>query len=972
MKKSAVFFLSVLLLSPVFSQNNIFMRSEKAKAGDLRISDLSVDVQIAGNIATTQVDMVFENKSSQILEGELNFPLSQNQYVTGYALDINGKMREGVVVEKEKARVAFEDKVRQNIDPGLVEMTLGNNFKTRVYPLPAKGSRKIQITYEEIISDKYILPTLVDTKLDNFTFNLKILKQSEKDVVLFGNDSGINLGNWNQGQTINFSQKNFQIKNPIVISLPQDYEKTGLVAEDSGRDTFFYYYCPVKEKQIAKKNVKNLGVLWDVSDSASSRDLERELALLKKYLKSKVNDKIEVVLFSNDIVDSKVFSASSEKEIEQFIKSAKYDGATSYEYLNFEKGSISWNEVLLFSDGLVNWGQRKINNSKVSVPLSAISSSISADYNYLKQLARLYNGTYINLLEENDEDAINLLKTQSLRLLKVEYDKNNIQEVYPLPGTEIHGNFSLSGILKKKTGNIKLSFGYGNEVTQEVTVKIENDWKNVIWNESSDKYIARLWAKKKIDELSFEYEKNKSKIIELAKKFRIVTKDTSLIVLETAWDYAKYGITPPDELLKEYQSIAINNSQIKEIQKEGISDSVIRNFKNFKEWWNTKPGEFLKKSKEKGATVFYDVPEVVEREMRFAEPMDDAEVAVNSVATRREVATSRAATNSVMKKADTSSESKSPVINVVPWNPDADYISKLKRVSAEKMYDKYLEIKAEYHDSPTFYMDVADYFWEEDLHFEALRIVSNLAEMNLENTDVLRALGNKLVQWGQSKVSNKNFNRAKLNKLSIEVFKNLTLLKAEIPLFYRDLGLAYARAGEYQLACDSLYQIAIGKWNSKYEEIQQIAINDMNAIIDSHKKAVDTSKYDKRILENFPMDIRVVLTWNTDDCDIDLWVTDPDKEKCYYGHKLTQMGGHNSRDFTQGYGPEEFCLKNAKKGEYKIQADYYGTRSQKILQPVVVQAEVYTNFGKENQSCQILTLQLESVKGNYVVGTIEF
>ena len=131
------------------------------------------------SIAFTFIAMVFENKSSQILEGELNFPLSQNQYVTGYALDINGKMREGVVVEKEKARVAFEDKVRQNIDPGLVEMTLGNNFKTRVYPLPAKGSRKIQITYEEIISDKYILPTLVDTKLDNFTFNLKILKQSD-------------------------------------------------------------------------------------------------------------------------------------------------------------------------------------------------------------------------------------------------------------------------------------------------------------------------------------------------------------------------------------------------------------------------------------------------------------------------------------------------------------------------------------------------------------------------------------------------------------------------------------------------------------------------------------------------------------------------------------------------------------------------------------------------------------------------
>ena len=146
----------------------------------------------------------------------------------------------------------------------------------------------------------------------------------------------------------------------------------------------------------------------------------------------------------------------------------------------------------------------------------------------------------------------------------------------------------------------------------------------------------------------------------------------------------------------------------------------------------------------------------------------------------------------------------------------------------------------------------------------------------------------------------------------------------------------------------------------------------MNAIIALHSKDVNTDFIDSRVKENFPVDIRIVLTWNTDNCDIDLWTTDPDNEKCYYNHKLTVLGGHNSRDFIQGYGPEEFCLKTAKKGVYTIEADYYGTNSQKIVQPVVVQAEVYTNFGKPNQKKQILTLRLETVKGSYLVGTIQF
>ena len=93
--------------------------------------------------------MKFYNGLDRILEGELTFPLGQGQSVSRFAMDINKKLREAVVVEKELARVAYESTIRQNIDPGLLEKTEGNNYKARVYPIAPKTYKHIVITYEE-------------------------------------------------------------------------------------------------------------------------------------------------------------------------------------------------------------------------------------------------------------------------------------------------------------------------------------------------------------------------------------------------------------------------------------------------------------------------------------------------------------------------------------------------------------------------------------------------------------------------------------------------------------------------------------------------------------------------------------------------------------------------------------------------------------------------------------------------------
>ncbi|MDR1811525.1 MAG: hypothetical protein LBQ87_01735, partial [Candidatus Fibromonas sp.] len=116
---------------------------------DVYLQSLDIQVEVTGNIASTRYTMVFKNRTNRILEGELTFPLPDERSVTHYALDINGKMREAVPVEKAKGTQVFEEIEQRRVDPGLLERVEGNNFRTRIYPIPAGGTRTISIGYEE-------------------------------------------------------------------------------------------------------------------------------------------------------------------------------------------------------------------------------------------------------------------------------------------------------------------------------------------------------------------------------------------------------------------------------------------------------------------------------------------------------------------------------------------------------------------------------------------------------------------------------------------------------------------------------------------------------------------------------------------------------------------------------------------------------------------------------------------------------
>ena len=155
--------------------------------------------------------------------------------------------------------------------------------------------------------------------------------------------------------------------------------------------------------------------------------------------------------------------------------------------------------------------------------------------------------------------------------------------------------------------------------------------------------------------------------------------------------------------------------------------------------------------------------------------------------------------------------------------------------------------------------------------------------------------------------------------------------------------------------------------------IEIIALEEANAILPlARKVGVREIPIDERLARLLDVDVRIVMAWHADNTDIDLWVIEPSGEKVDYSHNRSVIGGMISSDFTGGYGPEEYMVRRAMPGVYKIKAHFYGSRSVELLGSVTVQADIYTHYGRPSQKRESLTFQLKQKEDVYEMGEIEF
>jgi Ca-activated chloride channel family protein len=117
----------------------------------LPVESITFETTIEGQVATTHVTQVFRNETRQVLEGTYFFPLPDDASISEFAIWDGDRRLEGEVRPRDEARRIYEDIVRRVRDPGLLEYAGPNLFQARIFPIPARGTKKLELTYTQVL-----------------------------------------------------------------------------------------------------------------------------------------------------------------------------------------------------------------------------------------------------------------------------------------------------------------------------------------------------------------------------------------------------------------------------------------------------------------------------------------------------------------------------------------------------------------------------------------------------------------------------------------------------------------------------------------------------------------------------------------------------------------------------------------------------------------------------------------------------
>ncbi len=1017
-------------------------------ASPVQLRAVRISAEISGRLALTSVELEFFNPNARVLEGELQFPLLEGQGVVGMAMQVeNGAMREAVVVDKARGEQVFEDVTRARIDPALLSQTQGDNYKLRVYPLPAQGAKRVVVRYAEQLAPQarpgwlgYRLPLAYAESLPELAVTIRVAGQAggvgggaAADCLAGG--SAVPRASSAQAavpafvaqgadQVLDWVRRDVRPAGVLQVDVPGASGSVS-IGEHRGR-SYFVAQWPLASAcragataAPARRLPQAMALAWDASGSGAERDHGREFALLDAYFARARRMEVHLHLLRHVTEAPRTFQVEGGdwSALRRELEATAYDGATDL-HAGLHPGVFApaVGEVLLFSDGLSNFGDAE-SAPLTRLPLYAVLSSGRADATRLRSLAEARGGALIDLLGgegPSTRKAVSLLLEQPTRLVRME--SNGARQLVAASMRPQDGWLTIAGELTERRAVLRLELEHPGGANQRIELPLQADpaggssWRSkkagVDGNASAaaSGLAPRTWAQLRIRALQGEEALNRAEIRRLSRDFCIVTRETSLIILDRAEDYARFEIAPPPELAAEVAALQglAQAQRLRETQDQ--LEQVVRRFERKRAWWSQGPAPApwrwgmaaKERSRAQGAAAsdmqrresermsesmpgsppaMAPVPVAPVTASKSAAPMfrDDAAARLAGPA---DAAESRGNLAPLAKPSPDGQAGNAAVIRLRPAERDAPYLRRLAALPAAQLYRAYLDERASHRDSTAFFLDVAELLFDRGQHELAVRVLSNLAEMDLENRQVLRILAQRLLQ-------------ADLPHLAVPLLRKVLAWAPHEPQSYRDLGLALAAAGEPQAAVDMLYDLVLRPW-PRFPEVELIALAELNAIaaapglfvripnlsgVELRPKrrtySVDTSRIDPRLRHNLPLDLRAVLSWDTDNTDIDLWVTDPSGEPAYFGRPLTRQGGRLSQDATGGYGPEEFSLRRAMPGTYRVEVQFYGHRQQVVSAATTVQLVLSTGFGTPRQVDRRVTLRLRDPRDRVLVGEFD-
>ena len=815
--------------------------------GDLRQNETNVVVETAEAVVAeneffkrVKTTLTFTNPNARAMSGELEFPIPDGAFVCGYALEINGDMIPGVICEKEKARVAFENETRKRVDPGIVEHVKGNIWRTRIFPLNPKTPRKAEVEY--IVAKENIKPSEI--------------YERDGDEVFAATYSG-------------------EGKKAVLIS-----EK--IAAFDKGV------------------------IIWDSSMSAKpfAASWRKKLEALPE------KGEWRLIVFNYDAKSyPKTFNKENLlKEIDAFV----YDGGTSIDAAIEEFKKIPGaSAALLFTD--------EIDTLGLEAP----------KYEDMPEI----------VVASRDEAPVRPIEVR--KLAKGE----------KVPDGAVVGKGAL---------------------------------------------LATVWAKRRMSDLAIQADSRKDEFLKLARRYSVAGPNHSLVVLETLEQYLEHDIEPNEKMSfhgewKKRRAAQDDPIALKKAKADHEAN-LLKYWEERVKWWNNpKPPKRTPKS-----GVFDAAHSDAEMVSPSAPAMESTHAGARAFRRERRgemMANVSAGWRSPAPQAECKAapqaavQSSAPTVSLKAWDPKTPYLESLKVApDRDAAYKAYLKEREKYGQSPAFYLDCAGWFYKERKRALGDKIISNLAEFKLEDAALWRSMG-----W--------RAREARSYRLSILAFRKVLKLRGEEAQSRRDLALVLAEYGKMlklisssfyaphpyieealKLFADAAFNVRARKSGSRGNDFQVsiIALEELNGLIswvESEEwhlgKKPKVPEFDAAYRRDLPVKLRIVMSWDVDETDIDIHVLEPNGEEAYYGHRRTSEGGFVSEDVTTGYGPEEYLKKDLERGVYKICSNYFASHQTSLTGAATITVCVYTDWGTKDEKFQIITFRLDKPKEKLLIGEVK-
>jgi Ca-activated chloride channel homolog len=548
-------------------------------------SDVRVD--LADRVLRYEITETFINRGSRIGEADFMFPLPKGAAFQDLKLSINGEMVAGETMSADRARQIYEEIVRRQRDPALLEWMGYGLLRARIFPIAPGEEKKVVVRFQTIAPREgdalrvdYFRGMRTNERAMNqepegrtsfvltypndpmygtaYSPTHSIFEQrygSESSVDSYGDRS---FASNNRGSVRRVEVRDARGEVTLLIPIRRSTSAAiSLLANAPGSDDGFVLITLSPPSIRPRAVPRDVTFVIDVSGSMSGQKIEQARAAGKQLLHTLSSiDRFRLIDFSSDVRTFRNdFSIATRENIsaaERYLDQLDAEGSTNISGALDEALSAPVQVgrlpiVLFLTDGQPTVGERDAsviasNVAKERGSRRLFTFGVGADLNVslIEQLALEGRGTASFVRpEESVERAVGIVASRLTSPLvtdvRVHADGVRLLKMHPSGPVDIFAGEDLV-ILARYDGS-------GNGVVRfdGQTTSGPVSWSarvNFPERSRENPFVARLWATQRVGYLSAEKRKHggsqeiDNEIRDLGERFGIPTEFSSYLVVE--------------------------------------------------------------------------------------------------------------------------------------------------------------------------------------------------------------------------------------------------------------------------------------------------------------------------------------------------------------------------------------------------------------------------------------------------------